>query len=72
VLSCVGGHRTATALIDEGLVTDIYLTTSPRDGGERTPRTTRAGRCRSTRVVRKDGLGSERGVVFEHLRFEDS
>jgi riboflavin biosynthesis pyrimidine reductase len=32
-ISCVGGRRTASAFIDAGLADDLYLTTSPRDGG---------------------------------------
>ena len=33
-VSAIGGRATATALVDAGLVQDIYLTTSPIDGGE--------------------------------------
>ena len=33
-ISAVGGRVTATSLVDAGLVQDIYLTTSPIDGGE--------------------------------------
>ena len=33
-VSCVGGRRIATQLIDAALVQDLYLTTSPRTGGE--------------------------------------
>ena len=33
-ISCIGGRRIATQLIDAGLVQDLYLTTSPRTGGE--------------------------------------
>jgi riboflavin biosynthesis pyrimidine reductase len=32
-ISCVGGRRTASAFVDAGLADDLYLTTSPRDGG---------------------------------------
>ena len=33
-VSAIGGRRIATQLIDAGLVQDVYLTTSPRPGGE--------------------------------------
>jgi len=33
-ISAVGGRKTATSLVDAGLVQDIYLTTSPIAGGE--------------------------------------
>ena len=87
VISCVGGARTGTSLIDEGLVDDLYLTTSARVGGE--PGTPYyVGRDANPdanpdagpplshhRVLLKDGRGVERGVRFEHLRlsrrFED-
>lgn len=32
-ISCVGGRRTASAFVDAGVAHDLYLTTSPRDGG---------------------------------------
>jgi riboflavin biosynthesis pyrimidine reductase len=76
VLSCVGGPRTATALIDEELVQDVYLTTSALRGGE--PATPfYSGRALSyQRVLLKKGRGVEQGVTFAHLRlsrrFEDS
>ena len=67
VLSCVGGRLTATALLDERLVQDVYLTTSARDGGE--PGTPyHAGPTPALdRVLLKHGRGPERGVRFEHL-----
>ena len=33
-ISAVGGRTTATSLVDAGLVQDLYLTTSPIEGGE--------------------------------------
>jgi riboflavin biosynthesis pyrimidine reductase len=66
VLSCVGGARTATSLINESVVSDIYLTTSAKKGGvpgtpyyDGPPFTTE-------RVVLKEGQGAESGVRFEH------
>jgi riboflavin biosynthesis pyrimidine reductase len=65
-LSCVGGRRVATQLIDAGLVDDLYLTTSPRPGGE--PETPiYPGRLAGRVIVRKRGTGPEEGVTFEHM-----
>jgi riboflavin biosynthesis pyrimidine reductase len=67
VLSCVGGPRTATGLLNEQLVQDIYLTTSAIDAG--TPGTPYHGGARPpvVRALLKDGQGTEAGVRFEHL-----
>jgi riboflavin biosynthesis pyrimidine reductase len=65
-VSVIGGRTMARSLISAGLVRDLYLTTSPRAGGEPdTPLfpTPFAG----TLVVRKCGTGADEGVVFEHL-----
>jgi riboflavin biosynthesis pyrimidine reductase len=68
-ISCIGGRTLATALIDAGLVQDIYLTTAPVPGGEPgTPFYTGSGPLRTTGVLTKAGRGKEIGVVFEHLR----
>jgi len=65
-LSAVGGRTMATALIDAGLVQDIYLTTSPRPGGEPgTPMYPKPLQWEA--AVRKAGTGAEEGVTFEHL-----
>jgi riboflavin biosynthesis pyrimidine reductase len=65
-ISAVGGRVTATGLVDSGLVQDIYLTTSPIDGGE--PNTpwyvgTRAPRL-DTIVKKREA--AERPILFEH------
>src|SRR5688500_2345237 len=67
VLSCVGGRLTATALLDERVVQDVYLTTSARAGGE--PGTPyHAGPAPALeRVLLKHGRGPELGVRFEHF-----
>ena len=67
VMSCVGGRRTATALLNEHLVKDVYLTTSAIDGGE--PGTPYYGDTPPTteRILLKEGRGTEHGVRFEHL-----
>ena len=67
-ISAVGGRMTATSLVDQGLVQDLYLTTSGQDGGE--PDTPwYAGRKppRLERVAAKRGGGPDTGLLFEHL-----
>jgi len=65
-ISCIGGRRLAAHLVDAGLVDDLYLTTSPRPGGEpdtALPPAALAGEV----IVRKRGTREETGVVFEQL-----
>ena len=64
-VSVVGGRTVATALIDAGLVQDVYLTTAPREGGQpNTPMYPKP--LDADVVVRKRGTGEEMSVVFEH------
>lgn len=70
VLSCVGGRRTATGLLNGGLVTDIYLTTSAREGGEACTPYYAGPPLPLERIVLKEGRGQERGVRFEHFRVQ--
>ena len=66
-VSVVGGRTVATALIDAGLVHDVYLTTSPKPGGQpNTPMYPKP--LNADLVVRKRGTGPEAGVIFEHRR----
>ena len=66
-ISCIGGRTLATALIETGLVQDVYLTTSPLNGGQ--PGTPMYPKPLDAElVVRKTGTGAEAGVVFEHVR----
>lgn len=66
-VSVVGGRTLATSLIDAGLVQDIYLTTSPREGGQpNTPMYPKP--LHAEVIVRKHGTGPEAGVIFEHKR----
>jgi 5-amino-6-(5-phosphoribosylamino)uracil reductase len=67
VVSAVGGRRTATALLKEGLISDIYLTTSAIEAGE--PNTPYSGGppLPLRRVLLKEGTGVETGVRFEHF-----
>ena len=67
VISAIGGRRTATALLDEHLVKDIYLTTSPIDGGEPNTPYYEGTPLPLVRVLQKQGLGPEAGVRFEHF-----
>ncbi len=63
-ISAVGGRTVATALVDAGLVSDLYLTTSPHDGG--TPNTPWYSGDKPPKlelVVRKMDSA---GVLFEH------
>jgi len=65
-ISCVGGRRLATQLIDAALVEDIYLTTAASPGGQPdTPMYPKP--LHGDVVVRKHGTGEETGVTFEHL-----
>jgi hypothetical protein len=54
------------ARLGAGLVQDLYLTTSPKPGGE--PDTPLYPRPLQTRtIVRKHGTGLDLGVTFAHL-----
>ena len=65
-ISAVGGRRIAAQMIDAGLVQDVYLTTSPKTGGE--PDTLFYPRPLNGEViVRKLGRGNEAGVIFEQV-----
>jgi 5-amino-6-(5-phosphoribosylamino)uracil reductase len=65
-ISVVGGRRLAGQLLDADLVQDVYLTTSPRNGGE--PNTPFYAKPLNTRlIVRKLGSREETGVIFEQL-----
>jgi riboflavin biosynthesis pyrimidine reductase len=67
VISAVGGRRTATALLREGLISDIYLTTSAIDAGEPGTPYYEGPPLALTRVLLKGGQGREQGVRFEHF-----
>jgi riboflavin biosynthesis pyrimidine reductase len=65
-ISAIGGRTIARALLDAGLVQDLYLTTSPRTGGE--PNTPLSPTPIGGAVaVEKIGTGVESGVKFEHI-----
>jgi riboflavin biosynthesis pyrimidine reductase len=65
-ISAIGGPTIATALVDAGLVGDLYLTTSSRTAGE--PGTPLyPGPVVGETRLRKHGTGVDAGVVFEHV-----
>lgn len=67
-ISAVGGRTTATALLDQGLVQDICLTTTVRHAGQRnTPLYVGSRPPRTMPIVRKQGLDAEYPIVFEQL-----
>ena len=70
-ISAVGGRHLATGLVDAHLVQDLYLTISPKPGGE--PGTPLYPRPLKTSILlRSHGTGSDLGVVFAHLRIEQT
>jgi riboflavin biosynthesis pyrimidine reductase len=67
-ISAVGGRTTASALLDQGLVQDLCLTTTAREAGEpNTPFYVGSRPPRTTAIVRKRGVDREYPIVFEHL-----
>jgi len=67
-ISAVGGRTVATALIDQRLVQDLYLTTAAIDGGEPdTPFYCGKQRPISSTIVRKTETGTTDPISFEHL-----
>lgn len=65
-VSCVGGRTLARALLESGLVDDVYLTTAPISGGE--PDTPIAAWAwRGQTILEKHGTGIESGVTFEQI-----
>jgi hypothetical protein len=67
VLSVVGGRQTTTWLLRAGVVCDLYLTTSPRPGGEPGTPFYEGPPFSQRLVLEKRGRGREAGVRFEHL-----
>ena len=64
-VSAVGGRTTARTLLAEGVVQDLYLTTSAKSAGEsETPLVD--GVLNAPRVIVKEGTGPEAGVRFVH------
>ena len=66
-ISAVGGRVAATSLVDAGLVQDIYLTTSPIEGGEpNTPWYVGSRPPRLATIVRKKEA-ADAPILFDHL-----
>lgn len=64
-VSAIGGRTAARALLREGVVDDLYLTTSAKAGGEpNTPLLEKP--IDAPAVVIKEGTGPEEGVRFVH------
>jgi riboflavin biosynthesis pyrimidine reductase len=70
VISAIGGRRTATGLLRDGLISDIYLTTSPIEAGEPNTPFYEGPPLNLSRVLLKAGQGPEEGVRFEHFVVE--
>jgi 2,5-diamino-6-(ribosylamino)-4(3H)-pyrimidinone 5'-phosphate reductase len=67
-ISAIGGRMLTSVLIDEGLVQDLYLTTSPKAGGQpNTPYYVGKKEFSKRLVLRKEGRKEESGVIFEHF-----
>jgi riboflavin biosynthesis pyrimidine reductase len=68
-ISAVGGRRTATSLIDAGLVQDLCLTTSQKPGGEpNTPYYIGTPPPVLDPIVIKRGTDPAHPILFEHSR----
>jgi 5-amino-6-(5-phosphoribosylamino)uracil reductase len=66
---CVGGRHAATALVDAGLVQDVYLTTTSVSGGEPgTPWYIGAHLPPAATILAKAWDGEQGPVQFEHLQ----
>ena len=64
----VGGRRSATALVDAGLVQDVYLTTTSVSGGEPdTPWYAGTRTLQAQTILAKEWDGAHGPVRFEHL-----
>ncbi|HTM25303.1 MAG TPA: dihydrofolate reductase family protein [Vicinamibacterales bacterium] len=66
-LCSIGGRRSATELVDAGLVRDVYLTTTPSNAGEPdTPWYVGKRTLSPQSVVLKQWDGEDGPVLFEH------
>jgi len=72
-ISAIGGRTTATALVDEGLVQDLHLTTGATSAGEPHTPWYVGRKLPGLEVIgRKDGTAEDEGVLFEHLAVRTS
>jgi riboflavin biosynthesis pyrimidine reductase len=68
-VSAIGGRRTASALLDAGLVQDLWLTTAPAAGGDPdTPFYVGQHPPSFDLMVRKQEQDTASPIVFEHLK----
>jgi riboflavin biosynthesis pyrimidine reductase len=67
VISAIGGRQTAITLLNERLVSDLYLTTSPIAAGEPNTPFYEGPPLALTQVLEKAGEGVDAGVRFEHF-----
>ena len=65
-ISAVGGRTTAATLLQQGLVSDLYLTISPVPGGEPNTALNLPSILPRRLVLAKAGREREEGVRFEH------
>ena len=66
IISAVGGRATASTLLQQGLVSDLYLTISPVPGGEPDTPLNLPSTMPQRLVLAKAGREQEAGVRFEH------
>lgn len=67
-ISCIGGRKAATSLVDAGVVQDIYLTTTAIGGGEpHTPWYEGTSPPALSTIVRKREDSVVNPILFEHL-----
>lgn len=68
IISAIGGRTVATALIDQRVVQDVYLTTSAIDGGEpNTPFYIGRQSPNYSTIVRKTETQTAEPITLEHL-----
>ena len=65
-ISAVGGRATASTLLQQGLVSDLYLTISPVPGGDPDTPLDLPSTTPQRLVLAKAGREQEEGVRFEH------
>jgi hypothetical protein len=67
VVSCVGGRRIATTLLDAGLITDLYITVCEPGSAASALAFYDGPPLMRRRLLSKAGRGAEGAVRFEHL-----
>jgi riboflavin biosynthesis pyrimidine reductase len=67
VVTCVGGRRIATTLLDAGLITDLYITVREPGSAASALAFYNGPPLMRRRLLSKAGRGAEGAVRFEHL-----